>query len=241
MTDVTMEAAVKEPNLPARPRRLNAMGQMIGWRSYLEVGVADGRTFVEIKCPRKVGVDPKFLFDTTARPSTEVFHTMTSDSYFSDPALYEVFDLVYLDGLHTYPQTLADLRNALDRTAAGSIILIDDVLPSDPFSAIPDLGKSRLFRRQYGNNPTSRAWHGDVYKVIVYIHDYLPDLSYATFNTGGNPQTVVWREPRASAVTYTLSRNEIDRLDFFWLMEHLQVLNPRPEGEVLARVRARFS
>jgi hypothetical protein len=239
-TELPTPAASRREQISARPRRLNALGRFINWQSYLEIGVQAGRTFVEVDCPRKVGVDPRFKFDISNRPPTEVFYVMTSDQYFSSPELTETFDVVFLDGLHTYQQTLADLRNALERTHANSLILIDDTLPTDPFAALPSVLEAKMWRKQYANNPDSSDWQGDVFKVVVYIHDNLPGLSYASFNSGGNPQTVVWRSPRTNVVPFTHDPSEIAHLDFFWLMNHLQVLNLAPEPAVLATVSIRL-
>ena len=117
-------------------------------------------------------------------------HAVTSDEYFAaNPDAN--FDLVFLDGLHTFRQTYTDLINAL-RTCPDGPILIDDTVPSDEVSAIPDQEESRRERSRRGWSGS--PWHGDVFKVILCVHDAHPELSVRTIDDGsGNPQSVVWR------------------------------------------------
>ncbi len=74
------------------------------------------------------------------------------------------------------------------------------------------------------------------------IHDYMPWLSYRTFRPeDGEPQTVVWLQPRHSVIPYTLSSAEIPDLDFLWLLGHLEVLKPGSESDILGHIRRVFA
>jgi predicted O-linked N-acetylglucosamine transferase (SPINDLY family) len=226
----------------ARPRRLTALGAIVGCQSYLEIGVDQGNSFFALDFPRKVAVDPVFKFDITQRSAPgETFHALTSDAYFAGPGQEECFDLIYLDGLHTYAQTLADLEAALAHSHAGSLILIDDTVPSDVFSTVPDMATAFQYRARFGNNPRDGNWHGDVYKVVIHIHDQMPELSYLTFISGGNPQTVVWKEARADVRPFCDDPARIAWLDFFWLQAHYAVLRAAPESEVINHLAKMFS
>jgi len=243
----TAVADVKQPppedqvaeTVPDRPRRINTLVEQLDYSSYLEIGVERGKTFFAVTGPdRKVAVDPTFRFDHVRRSKTnetESFHQMTSDAYFAGPGADQRFDLVYLDGLHTWGQTLTDLLNSLARTRQDSLILIDDTVPCDPFSAIPDMSRALKARAKYGNRPTSGAWHGDVFRVVLYVHDYMPHLNYATIMSHGNPQTLVWREDRGSIRPLTRQPSEIENIDFYWLDEHMEVLQPDLEEAALHR------
>lgn len=221
----------------ARPRRLNALGRMVGARSYLEIGVATGATFFAVEAERKVAVDPRYRFDPSERNDPGcTYHTLTSNDYFTGPGFGESFDLMYLDGLHTFEQTLIDFMAAQQMAHARSVVLIDDTVPNDVFSAYPNQKIAFKYRAKTGNK--SLVWHGDTYKLVVYIHDFMPMLSYMTFMSGGNPQTVVWREPRPGVEPVCGNVEKISRLDYFWLMENFDVLKAAPEPEVMARVSA---
>ena len=45
------------------PRRINALVRELHLRSYLEIGVFEGETFVDVVTRRRYGVDPSPLFD----------------------------------------------------------------------------------------------------------------------------------------------------------------------------------
>lgn len=87
---------------------------------YLEIGCADNVLFDAVLAADKTGVDP-------VRGGT---HRMTSDAFF---AAYEgpPFDVIFIDGLHLYPQVHRDLDNALRHLAPGGWIGMHDMLPRD--------------------------------------------------------------------------------------------------------------
>ena len=173
------------------PRRINALLAGLPSRSdYLEIGVFTGFTLQDVRAPHRVGVDPDPRFDVTDLPRGIEFHTLESDAYFAalDPAAR--FDVAFIDGLHTYEQTYRDLINALAHVRDG-VILLDDTVPDDELTAIPDQAESLAVRAAAGI--TGLRWHGDVWKVVVAISRLHPELSYRTITNRGNGQTVVWR------------------------------------------------
>jgi SAM-dependent methyltransferase len=97
---------------------LNILARRIGATSYLEIGVQQGRTFSVVNVARKVGVDPSSAFATE--------HT-TSDAYFETCA--ETFDLVFVDGLHTFEQARRDALNALRVLRPGGAVVLHDCDP----------------------------------------------------------------------------------------------------------------
>ena len=159
-------------------------------QSYLEIGLFTGMTFQDVQLHARVGVDPAPRFSMAHLPKRASVHAVTSDEYFAaNPDVS--FDLVFLDGLHTFRQTYTDLINAL-RTCPEGPILIDDTVPCDEVSAMPNLEESYLERSRRGW--TDRPWHGDVFKAILCVHDFHPELSVRTIDDdSGNPQSVVWR------------------------------------------------
>lgn len=225
---------------PAKPlthsaRRINRLAEVARARSYLEVGVQSGATFLGVKVPRRVGVDPAFAFDTAlhAGPDTQ-FYAMTSDAYFAALPLEERFDLFFIDGLHTFEQTLRDVHNAIVHGHAGSIWVIDDTVPLDIYSA-HKIQKEAVAMRRQERRLENFAWHGDVYKVVFALHDFFPALSYCTICTGGNPQTFVWLE-KSPRVPLFNDLERISRLDYFEFMRHIEIMNPMSEADGLARI-----
>src|SRR3954454_25397025 len=99
--------------------------------SYLEIGVFQGVTFDQIVSPYKVAVDPNFEFDVDAARLKNRhchYHAMTSDQFFQTKVMqHGKFDVIFLDGLHTFEQTLRDLLNSVAYLKAGGVVVIDDV------------------------------------------------------------------------------------------------------------------
>lgn len=173
------------------PRRINAITRGLpGARRYLEVGIATGRTLENIDFEVRWGVDPSPQFDLSQLPKgLEVFNE-TSDAFFAHLADDENFDVVFLDGLHTFEQTYRDLINTLNHLHDGAV-LIDDTVPLNETSAIPDLKTYWATRKELGLK--ENEWQGDVFKLVLYIDRRFPHLDFRTIVGSGNPQTLVWR------------------------------------------------
>lgn len=206
-------------------RRINSLARAANAKSYLEIGVSRGATFFAVEIPRRVGVDPAFRFDARAKATgdTRLFE-MTSDDWFVAHSRGETFDVIFLDGLHTFEQTFRDFCNSLAVAHDRTVWVIDDTVPSDIYSAWPDQKEAATVRRESFarlsdnvtiNGKLKGGWHGDVFKVVFAIHDFFPTLSYCTIMTGGNPQTLVWRTPRTAFAPLFNSLEAISRLTFF--------------------------
>lgn len=169
-------------------------------RTYLEIGVAYGNTFLNVHANRKTAVDPSFRFHPHHYANSSIdFYSMTSDEFFRELEKKPVkpcYDVIFLDGLHSFRQTLIDFCNTMPYSHEKTLWILDDTVPCDPWSSIPDMSKTYKYRRASGSD--SGAWHGDVYKCVFAIHDYLPEFSYCTVYDHGNPQTVVWRAPNSN-------------------------------------------
>ncbi len=195
-------------------RRLSRVQEVTGAQRYLEVGVYHASTFHAVPFPEKDAVDVYFPFDTQAYASAEVrFHQMTSDAFFVSGQAREPYDVIYLDGLHTFEQTFRDFVATLSLAHADTVWLIDDTMPSDVYSAIADPELSIAERHRAGL--PGDLWHGDVYKVVLAIHDFCPNVNFATIVDNGNPQTLVWREPRADFRPAFSGLEAISRVSYF--------------------------
>ena len=81
---------------------------------------------------------------------------MTSDEFFLNNK--KKFDLIFLDGLHTYEQTIKDIKNSLRFLNSKGVILVHDCLPKKIWN--------QIVPRVYGH------WNGDVWKAIVEARTY---------------------------------------------------------------------
>ncbi len=116
------------------------------FKNYLEIGCDQDENFSRIKIQNKIGVDPK----------SGGTHRMTSDVFFENNS--NKFDLIFLDGLHTYEQTIKDIKNAIQCIQNEGVILVHDCLPKKIWN--------QIVPRIYGH------WNGDVWKAIVEARTY---------------------------------------------------------------------
>ena len=164
---------------------------------YLEIGVFRGETFHAIRADRKVAVDPQFHFAVPQpAPRGTVYYEVASDVYFGRIVKEtELFEVIYLDGLHTFEQTLRDLLNAIAHLAPGGVIVVDDILPSTFYAAVPDYETFDQLWRLTGQGDAS--WMGDVFKLLFFVQSFLQPFSYATV-ADNHGQLVLWRRQRSA-------------------------------------------
>lgn len=184
-------------------RRLNYLwSRMRACSTYLEIGVQRGHTFQDIGVAFKWGVDPAPLFNTEHLPAGVRFTRLESDAFFADLDPRVTFDLAFLDGLHTWSQTYRDLLNTLRHSHPSTLILIDDVVPSDQFSALPDEAEALKTRADAGLS--GLEWHGDVYKVLLAVGQAHPELDFRVIDdASGNSQAILWQRADASPTNWT--------------------------------------
>jgi hypothetical protein len=63
-----------------------------------------------------------------------------------------------------------------------------------------------------------------VYKVVFFIHDYMPFLSHVSISG----QAVVWKQPRRNYKKVFETIEEISRADYVEFVLHKELLNPLP-------------
>lgn len=111
-------------------------------KDYLEIGCDKDQIFSKIHVKNKIGVDP-------ARGGTL---RMTSDNFFKNNK--EMFDVIFVDGLHYYDQVKRDVENSLSVLKENGIIVIHDMLP-----------KNKLHAEVPIPNPFRKPWLGDVWRL----------------------------------------------------------------------------
>jgi predicted O-methyltransferase YrrM len=213
--------------------RINRLAALRGARRYLEVGVARGQTFLNVEIELKHGVDPAFRFDTRPLESERVrFFAMTSDRFFTEAAPRDMrYDIIFLDGLHTFEQTFRDFCASMPHAHADTVWIIDDVFPSDVFSALPSQQDALAYRKQHGL--TGTLWHGDVFKCVFAINDFFPNFSFRTLRrTHGNPQTVIVNRPRPDFRPVFNDLEKISRLDYYGFWENRRLLRLDSEDAI---------
>jgi len=195
--------------------RINAISKIVPINNYLEIGISSGNTFFKVDAPFKVGVDPHFKFDYRQHLTSNcLLYPTTSDAFFQDQAHNNLpaFDLIFLDGLHTFEQTLRDFIFSLKFSHKKTIWLLDDTVPLGLLASLKNYKITKICRTLCGIKNTG-AWMGDVFKVIFTIHDFFPQFSYATFPFHG--QTIVWQESRDEFCPTWNSLSKISGLNYY--------------------------
>lgn len=170
------------------------------WENYLEIGVEYGFTFEAVQIPKKTGVDPDPKFNTWLKPRNTKIHSITSDHFFNLKCS-RLFDLVYLDGLHTFEQTWKDLRNSSRVMSDRGLLIIDDTVPCDEFSALVNQ-KESYRQRKLAGKPDNGSWHGDVFKILWVLTEYYSEhLDWYTLMDLQNPKTLVIKKSRETYKT----------------------------------------
>ncbi len=134
---------------------------------YVEIGVnkGDSLTFAQ-PGTRLIGVDPEPQLETIPDNCTIV--AQTSDEFFANPEALdgETIDLGFADGLHWWEQTLRDVAHLERHASPDGVILIHDCNPRDEITA--------------ARERTTVFWSGDVWKTVVALRRYRPDLTVVT-------------------------------------------------------------
>lgn len=218
---------------------INVFAKMFNCSTYLEIGVFEGKTFRAVDMPLKVAVDPAFRFDPAAYASEgHYYYSLPSDDFFASfPNMPDadafrdeegriLWDIIFIDGLHTYEQTLRDFENSLKFSHENTIWIMDDTVPSDPYSALDDQELALKLRKACGC--IGGSWHGDVFKALLVIHDLYPGFSYCTVMDRGNPQTVLWQAPALESRTrrFLGGSEEIDALHYLTMFQHADLFMP---------------
>ena len=152
-------------------------------RTYLEIGVSQGVSFMPIKARHKIAVDPKFAITRKSRIKWLLmnfdnvmadFNECTSDDFFARNPSHRA-DVVFIDGLHTFEQSLRDVVNSLSNLNESGVILIHDCLPPHRAAANP----TQLSQQQAADLNIAGwtpEWCGDVWKTICYLRSQRSDL-----------------------------------------------------------------
>lgn len=163
--------------------------------TYLEIGVGEGATFFNIKAKRKIGVDPKIgkkvkirwvhrlIWGKPLIKKIRLFET-TSDNFFSKKVefLKEKVDVVLIDGLHTYQQSLREVINCLDYLSSKGFIVMHDCNPFSKTIAYPASNIDEARKANLPDGSNINRWCGDVWKTIVYLRSQRTDLHIFTLN-----------------------------------------------------------
>jgi hypothetical protein len=140
-------------------------------RTYVEVGIGTGKSLgLALPGTIAVGIDPEPNIRFAIDRSAQVF-AVGSDEFFERHDLRHVLrgnhlDLAFVDGMHLFEYALRDFFHLERFCHAESTILFHDCKPFDAETS----GRVRVANR----------WTGDVWKILLCLKEYRPDLRIAT-------------------------------------------------------------
>jgi hypothetical protein len=167
-------------------------------RTYLEIGVASGRTVALADADTLViGIDPKPMPEQPLGRNVTIFSERSSD-FFAREGVRAVFkgqaiDLAFIDGMHHFEFALQDFIAIERLSARSSTILIHDTYPLDRVTS--------------HRERTTAFWSGDIWRLVLALKKYRPDLSVHTIATGPSGLTIVRNLNPASNILRELSES----------------------------------
>lgn len=148
----------------------------------IEIGIAEGQSLAYLRPPTlAIGVDPNPLPLVSLKTKAHIFRE-TSDEFFRNrrpEALLwgKPLSIGFIDGLHLFEQALKDFINLERYCGPRSVILFHDTIPLD------EATQSRAMDTQFHT--------GDVWKAVVCLKHFRPDLDIFTIATPWTGLTVV--------------------------------------------------
>ena len=143
-------------------------------RTYLEIGVETGQSIALARREtRAIGIDPEPKITQGLAPGTSI-HATTSDEYFAAHDVRAEFgglpiDLAFIDGMHQFEFALRDFINIERHCTSRSTILIHDCYP--------------LSRHTAERERRTAFWSGDIWRLVLLLRKYRPDLSVKVIGT----------------------------------------------------------
>lgn len=154
--------------------------------TYLEIGVNNGSTFFRIKCAKKIAVDPVFVFSNVKKQLWKIvnpynfgnhYFNQKSNEFFESNKPYlkalNGFDVIFVDGMHTFRNSLEDILHSLEYIKSDGTIVVHDCFPPNKIASLPT--RSHPSEEEQNIEGWTGAWCGDVWKSIVYLKKKFSD------------------------------------------------------------------
>lgn len=201
--------------------------RVISPESYCEIGCRSGYSLSLARCP-SVGIDPDFEITAELSAPTRLFRA-TSDEFFARPELSSTLcpppDFAFIDGMHQVEFALRDFINLEKSMSGAGVVAIDDVLPQ----AMEYATRTR----------NTRIWTGDIYRLILVLRYYRPDLDIRVYDVDMKGLAVVSRlNPASTVLSDAYERIELELAAGKWSCPTVEAiresLSPKSPGEIEA-------
>ena len=215
---------------------------------YLEIGVFKGFSFLKIYCKKKIGVDPNILITKKKKLLScfknftninNIYYEMTSNDFFIKYTPYlqnKSPNVIFIDGLHTFTQSLTDVINSLNIINHDGYIVMHDCIPPTEASSTPAFSIEEAKTKWLGKNTDgwNDEWCGDVWKTIIYLKDNYKDLKIHVINADYGLGVI----QKTSDRKYKLSKNinPYKKLDFSYINNNYTKLLSMIEVEDIPKI-----
>ncbi len=167
---------------PSYLHALAAIHAQLKPRTYLEIGVANGDTLaLAHPATRALGIDPAPQPRKPPGPNARIY-ALTSDEFFAQvdvPAELGGLpvDLAFIDGMHLFEFALRDFIAIERHCVRGSAVLVHDTYPLNRVTA--------------ARERTTHFWSGDIWRFVLALKKYRPDLAIHTIGAMPTGLTVI--------------------------------------------------
>lgn len=142
---------------------INRLIEKHKYQSYLEIGLATGENFLQVRAPFKISVDPDPTPPGEIRPTFKI----PSRDFFNLNT--ETFDIILIDGSHLCADVLVDFAHSLSVLNDGGTIVMHDCNPINEIEAMAER--------------TTGRWNGTVWRAVASIRVVYSDLLFWTVDT----------------------------------------------------------
>lgn len=132
------------------------------YKNYLEIGYYKGWSFDRVECEQKTAVDPHPCKEpwmesvergTLIELNNDLLYKLPSDDFFSLPAIQnQLWDIIFIDGLHEAKQVSNDIYNSLHHLAPNGTVVLHDCNPP---------------KYEHTTTGIDGCWTGDTYKAFL--------------------------------------------------------------------------
>ena len=182
------------PDLPGEDYLdvLARMHQILQPKSYVELGAGAGDSLRLAACPSiAVGTNFQISTDVLGGKPECYFFRMSSDDFFRQHSptqlLGRAVDFSLIDDMHLFEFTIRDFVNLERHGRPNSIIAIHDCFPVDAY--IATRVNDRAEREKSSTKPG--WWTGDVWKIILILQKYRPDLKIVNLDAPPTGLTLI--------------------------------------------------
>ena len=174
--------------------------------SVIEIGVFSGRSLAVVPPSAiAIGIDPQPQDDLQLLPNARFFRE-TSEEFFARKGPRAILggnplSVGFIDGMHQFDQVLREFIHLETWCDRNSVIMIHDTFP------LTELTQRRAME-------LTCFWTGDVWKAVLCLRQFRPDLDIFTIATPPSGLTVVTGlDPNSTVLTRDLSNAVSDFLD----------------------------